>query len=55
MSICLDVTDFTKDNVNKRKDLAALCDRPSLEAILNAKEKLRRSKAPYCLKPTETK
>jgi hypothetical protein len=52
MSMCLDVTGFMKDIMNERKDLAALCDRPSLEAIPNAREKLRRSKAPCCLKPT---
>jgi hypothetical protein len=28
MSMCLDVTSFTKDNMNARKDLAALYDRP---------------------------
>jgi hypothetical protein len=55
MSMCLDVTSFTKDNVNVRKDLAALCDRPSLEAKLNAMGKLRRPKASYCLKLTERK
>jgi hypothetical protein len=37
------------------KDLAALCDHPSLEAKPNTKGKLSRSKAPYCLKPTERK
>jgi hypothetical protein len=31
ISICLDVTCFSKDNMNVRKDLATLCDRPSLE------------------------
>jgi hypothetical protein len=31
ISMCLDVTGFSKDNMNARKDLAALCDRPSLE------------------------
>jgi hypothetical protein len=51
MSMCLDVTDFTKDNMNARKDLAILCDRPSLEAKPNAMGKLSRPKAPYCLKP----
>jgi hypothetical protein len=35
MSMCLDVTGFTKDNVNARKDLAALCDHPLLEAKTN--------------------
>jgi hypothetical protein len=31
ISMCFDVIDFFKDNMNIRKDLAALCDRPSLE------------------------
>jgi hypothetical protein len=31
ISMCLDVTGFSKDNLNARKDLAVLCDRPSLE------------------------
>jgi hypothetical protein len=53
--MCLDVTSFKKDNMNARKDLVALCDRPSLEAKPNAMGKLRRPKAPYCLKPTERK
>jgi hypothetical protein len=51
--MCLDVSGFTKDNMNARKDLAALCDRPSLEAKPNARGKLSRPKAPYCLKLTE--
>jgi hypothetical protein len=55
MSMCPDVTGFTKDNVNVRKDLAALCDCPSLEAKLHARGNLKRLKAPYCLKPTERK
>jgi hypothetical protein len=37
MSMCLDVTGFTKDNMNATKDLAALCDRPLLEAKTNAR------------------
>jgi hypothetical protein len=53
--MCLDVTDFMKDNMNARKDLADLCDRPNMEARLNARGNLRRTKAPYCLKPTERK
>jgi hypothetical protein len=36
MNMCLDVTGFTKDNMNARKDLVALCDHPSLEAKPNA-------------------
>jgi hypothetical protein len=31
ISMCFDVTSFSKDNVNARKDLAALCNRPSLK------------------------
>jgi hypothetical protein len=53
--MCLDVTDFTKDNMNARKYLAALCDHPSLEAKPNARGKLSRSNAPYSLKPIERK
>jgi hypothetical protein len=55
MSMCLDVTGFTKDNVNARKDLATQCDRPSMEAKPNARGKLRRPKAPYYLKPIKRK
>jgi hypothetical protein len=55
MSMCLDVTSFMKDNMNARKDKADLCDRPNMEAKLNARGDLRRTKAPYCLKPTERK
>jgi hypothetical protein len=55
ISMCLDVTDFMKDNFNARKDLAALCDRPSLEAKPNARGKLGRPKVSYCLKLTERK
>jgi hypothetical protein len=55
MSMCHDVTGFMKDNMNVRKDLAAPCDRPLLEAKLNARGKQSRPKAPYCLKPTERK
>jgi hypothetical protein len=55
MSKCLDVNGFMKDNVNARKDLAALGDHPSLEAKPNARGKLRRPKAPCYLNPTERK
>jgi hypothetical protein len=37
MSMCLDVTGFMKDNMNARKDLAALYYRPSLEAKTKCK------------------
>jgi hypothetical protein len=55
MSTFLDVTGFMKDNMNARKDLAALYDRPSLEAKPNARGKLSRPKAPYYFKLTERK
>jgi hypothetical protein len=35
--MCVDVTSFTKDNMNVGEDLATLCDRPSLEAKTIAK------------------
>jgi hypothetical protein len=55
ISTCFDVTGFSKDNINARKDLAALCNRPSLEPKINAKGNLKRPWAPYCLKPVERK
>jgi hypothetical protein len=55
ISMYFNVTSFLKDNVNARKDLAALCNRPSLESKINAKENLKRPRAPYCLKPVERK
>jgi hypothetical protein len=54
-SMCLDVTGFMKANMNARKDLATLCDHSLLEAKPNARGKLRRTNAPYCLKPIERK
>jgi hypothetical protein len=55
MSMFLDVTDFTKDKMNARKDLATLCDYTLLEAKTNAKRNLSRPRAPYCFKPIERK
>jgi hypothetical protein len=55
ISMCFDVTGFSKDNMNARKDLAALCDHPLLEVKTNAKGNLTRPRAPYCLKPAERK
>jgi hypothetical protein len=49
ISMCLDVTDFSKDNMNARKDLADICGCPSLEARANARGNLTRPRAPYCL------
>jgi hypothetical protein len=39
--MCFDVTGFSKDNVNVRKDLAALYNRSSLEAKRNATENMK--------------
>jgi hypothetical protein len=55
ISMCFDVTNFSKDYMNVRKDLATLCNYPSLEAKRNAKGNLTRPQAPYCLKPVERK
>jgi hypothetical protein len=55
IGMCFDVTNFIKDSMNARKDLAALCDRPLLEAKLDASGNLKRPKAPYCLKSIERK
>jgi hypothetical protein len=55
ISICFDVIGFSKDNVNARKDLVALCNHPSLEPKSNAKGNSKRLRAPYCLKSTERK
>jgi hypothetical protein len=41
ISMCFDVTGFSKDNVNVRKDLAALCNHPSLEPKRNAKQNIK--------------
>jgi hypothetical protein len=55
ISMCLDVIGFSKDNMNARKDLAVLCDRPLLEVKINTKGNLTRPWAPYFLKPVERK
>jgi hypothetical protein len=55
ISMCFDVTSFSKDNVNARKGLAALYNRPPLEAKRNAKGNLTRPRASYCLKLAERK
>jgi hypothetical protein len=41
ISMCFDVTGFSKDNINARKDLATLYNRPSLEPKTNAKGNLK--------------
>jgi hypothetical protein len=55
ISMCFDVTGFSKHNVNARKDLANLCNRPSMDPKINAKGNLKGTHAPNCLKPTERK
>jgi hypothetical protein len=55
ISMCLDVTSFSKDNMNARKDLAALCDCPLLVVKTNAKRNLTRPRAPYYLKLAKRK
>jgi hypothetical protein len=55
ISMCFDVIGFLKDNVNVRKDLAALCNRPSLEPKINVKRNLKRPRASDYLKPAERK
>jgi hypothetical protein len=55
ISMCFDVTGFSKDNINARKDLASLCNRPSLEPKINAKGNPKRPWTPYCPKPAERK
>jgi hypothetical protein len=55
ISMCFDITGFSKDNVNERKDLAALYNHPLLEPKRNAKGNLKRPWAPYCLKSVERK
>jgi hypothetical protein len=55
ISMCFDVIGFSKDNVNVRKDLADLCNRPLMEPKVNAKGNIKRTRTLYCLKPTERK
>jgi hypothetical protein len=51
----LDFIGFTKDNINARKDLANLCDIPSLEAKANQRGNLTRPHALYFLKLEDRK
>jgi hypothetical protein len=55
ISMCFNVIGFLKDNINARKDLAALCNHPSLEPKINAKGNMKIPWAPYCLKLVERK
>jgi hypothetical protein len=43
ISMCFYVIGFSKDNVNARKDLDDLCNRPLMEPKVNAKGNLKRT------------
>ena len=51
ISTCMDMSDKTKDNIKARRDLAVLCNRPTLE-LSESGGKLHAS---FCLKPKEKK
>jgi hypothetical protein len=51
LSTCMSFTDKTKDNHKPRKDLALLCNRPSLEL----KSHDGKPRAPFCLKARDRK
>ncbi|WVZ77611.1 hypothetical protein U9M48_025460 [Paspalum notatum var. saurae] len=51
ISTCMDFSDKTKNNVKARKDLAKICNRPTLELIASG----GKPRAPFCLKPQERK
>jgi hypothetical protein len=51
LSTCMAFADKTKDNNKERKDLAQLCNRPSLEL----KSSNGKPRVPFCLKPKERK
>jgi hypothetical protein len=51
LSTCMSFTDKIKDNHNARKDLALLCNRPSLEL----KSRGSKPRAPFCVKARDRK
>jgi hypothetical protein len=51
LSTCMSFTDKTKDNHKARKDLALICNRPSLEL----KSHGGKPRAPFCLKDRDRK
>jgi hypothetical protein len=55
ISMFLDFTGFTKDNINVRKDLAYLCDHPSLEVKASQRGNLTRPQALYYLQSEHRK
>jgi hypothetical protein len=48
LSTCMGFTGKTKDNLNTRRNLAQICNRPTLELI-------DKGGKPFCLKPKERK
>jgi hypothetical protein len=55
INMCFNVSGFSNNNINARKDSANLCSRPSMEPKINAKRNPKRTHDPYCLKPVERK
>jgi hypothetical protein len=55
ISMCFNIIGFLKDNINAKKDFADICNRHSMEPKINAKGNLKRTRAPYCLKPVKRK
>ncbi len=51
VSTCLDITGKTKDNFKTRRDIAHVCNRPSLELD----ERGGKPCAPFCLKVKDKK
>jgi hypothetical protein len=51
LSMCMDITSKTNDNGKARRDLAMICNCPTLE--LN--ERGGKPRAPYCLKVKDRK
>jgi hypothetical protein len=51
ISTCLDFSDKTKDNVKARRDMAKICNRPTLELTPSG----GKPRAPFCVKPKDRK
>jgi len=52
ISMCFDIKYKTKDNMKARRDLAEICDRPTLQIVEGQTKKPR---APYCVKIKDKK